>query len=278
MKSASETPPTTEFWCKAKRTHFDGKQLGGETSMSQLNGQVALVTGGSRGIGAAIAKHLAKAGADVAITYVSSPDKANAVVDEIKAGGRRGVAIQADSADAKAMTAAVDKAAAELGRLDILVNNAGIFTPGAFEEVPVAELDRIWNVNVRAPIVAMQAAVKHMQNGGRLITIGSCLGQRVSSPGITIYSMTKGAVSNLARGLARDLGPRGITVNVVEPGPIDTDMNPASGEGAADQAKSTALGHYGKPDDIAAMVTHLAGEGGRYVTGASILVDGGYAA
>ena len=246
--------------------------------MSQLTGKVALVTGGSRGIGAAIAKRLARDGADVAITYVSSPDKANAVVAEIKAAGRRGVAIQADSADAKAVAAAVNKTVADLGKLDILVNNAGIFVPGAFEEVSVADLDRIWNVNVRAPIVAMQAAAKHMKNGGRLITIGSCLGERVAGPGISIYSMTKGAVANLARGLARDLGPRNITVNVVEPGPIDTDMNPADGEGAADQARSTALGRYGKPEDIADMVAHLAGESGRYITGASFLVDGGYAA
>lgn len=246
--------------------------------MSALTGKVAVVTGGSRGIGAATARRLARDGADVAITYVSSPDKANGVVAEIKAAGRRGLAIQADSADAKAVAAAVNKTAAELGRLDILVNNAGVFTPGAFEDVPVAELDRIWNVNVRAPIVAIQAAVKHMKDGGRIITIGSCLGERVAGPGVTIYSMTKGAVANLARGLARDLGPRGITVNVVEPGPIDTDMNPADAEGAADQARSTALGRYGKPEDIAAMVAHLAGEGGQYVTGASILVDGGYAA
>ena len=246
--------------------------------MSQLTGKAALVTGGSRGIGAAIAKDLARAGADVAITYVSSPDRANAVVAEIKAGGRRAIAIQADSADAKVVAAAVDKAAAEFGRFDILVNNAGIFVPGAFEEASIADLDRMWNVNVRAPIVAIQAAVKHMKHGGRIITIGSCLGKRVAGPGVTIYSMTKGAVANLARGLARDLGSRGITVNVVEPGPIDTDMNPADAEGAAAQARSTALGRYGKPEDIAAMVVHLAGDSGRYITGASFLVDGGYAA
>jgi 3-oxoacyl-[acyl-carrier protein] reductase len=246
--------------------------------MPQLTGKAALVTGGSRGIGAAIAKHLAKGGTDVAVTYVNSPDKANAVVAEIKSAGRRGLAIKADSADANAVAAAVNKTAAEFGRLDILVNNAGIFVAAPFEETSLADLDRIWNVNVRAPIVAMQAAVKHMKEGGRIITIGSCLGERVSFPGVSIYSMTKGAVANLARGLARDLGPRNITVNVVEPGPIDTDMNPASGEGAADQARSTALGRYGTPDDIAAMVAHLAGEGGRNITGAAFLVDGGYAA
>jgi NAD(P)-dependent dehydrogenase (short-subunit alcohol dehydrogenase family) len=246
--------------------------------VSQLNGKAALVTGGSRGIGAAIARHLARAGADVAITYVSSPDKANAVVAEIKSAGRRGIAIKADSADAAAVTAAVDKTAAEFGHLDILVNNAGIFVAGPFEELPVAELDRIWNVNVRAPIVAIQAAVKHMKDGGRIITIGSCVGERVAGPGITIYSLTKGAVANMTRGLARDLGPRGITVNVVGPGPIDTDMNPADSDFAPSQAQLTALGRYGTADEVASMVSHLAGEGGRYTTGAVFLVDGGYAA
>jgi 3-oxoacyl-[acyl-carrier protein] reductase len=246
--------------------------------MSSLQGKVALVTGGSRGIGAATAKRLASDGADVAITYVSSPDKANAVIDEIKKLGRRGIAIQADSADANAVKAAVEKTAAELGRLDILVNNAGIFVAAAFDESSLADMDRLWNVNVRAPIVAIQAAIKHMQEGGRIITIGSCLGERVSFPGVTLYSMTKAAVVGLTRGLARDLGSKGICVNVVEPGPIDTDMNPASGEGAADQAAATALGKYGKPEDVADMVAHLAGESGRNITGAAFLVDGGFAA
>ncbi len=245
---------------------------------SNLKGKVALVTGGSRGIGAATAKRLAADGADIAITYVQSPDKAKAVVAEIKATGRKAIAIQADSSDAAAVKAAVDRTAAELGRLDILVNNAGIFTPGAFEDISVADLDRIWNINVRAPIVAMQAAIKYMNNGGRIITIGSCLGERVLFPGVTIYSMTKAAVANLARGLARDLGSKSITVNVVEPGPINTDMNPADGEGSGAQARSTALGRYGQPEDIADMVAHLAGESGRYITGASFLVDGGFAA
>jgi 3-oxoacyl-[acyl-carrier protein] reductase len=209
---------------------------------------------------------------------VSSPDKANAVIDEIKKLGRRGIAIQADSADANAVKAAVEKTAAEMGRLDILVNNAGIFVAAAFDESSLADMDRLWNVNVRAPIVAIQAAIKHMQEGGRIITIGSCLGERVSFPGVTLYSMTKAAVVGLTRGLARDLGSKGICVNVVEPGPIDTDMNPASGEGAADQAAATALGKYGKPEDVADMVAHLAGESGRNITGAAFLVDGGFAA
>ena len=246
--------------------------------MSTLKGKVALVTGASRGIGAAIAKRLASDGADVAITYNSSPDKALAVVAEIEMLGRRGLAIQADSADSAAVKAAVNKTAADLGRLDILVNNAGIFLPSTFENASSEDIDRQWEVNVRAPIVGIQAAIRHMPNGGRIITIGSCLGERVAGPGVTLYSMTKAAVVGLTRGLARDLGPKGICVNVVEPGPIDTDMNPADAEGADNQRAATALGQYGTPDDIAAMVTHLAGESGKFVTGAAFLVDGGYAA
>jgi 3-oxoacyl-[acyl-carrier protein] reductase len=246
--------------------------------MSTLQGKVALVTGGSRGIGAAIAKRLAADGADVAITYVSSPDKANAVIAEIKKLGRRGLAIQADSANAGAVTTAVEKTAAEFKRLDILVNNAGVFVAASTEETSPQDLDRLWEVNVRAPVVAIQAALKHMQKGGRIITIGSCLGERVAGPGVTLYSMTKAAVVGLTRGLSRELGPKGICVNVVEPGPIDTDMNPADAEGADQQRAVTALGRYGKPEDIAAMVAHLAGDSGTYITGAAFLVDGGYAA
>jgi 3-oxoacyl-[acyl-carrier protein] reductase len=246
--------------------------------MSTLKGKVALVTGGSRGIGAAIARRLASDGADVAITYVSSPEKARAVVGEIEKLGRRAVAIQADSAQPEAVKVAVDKTAAEFGRLDILVNNAGIFLPMKFREASYADMDRLWAINVKAPIVAIQAAIPHMQSGGRIITIGSCVAERVAGPGITLYAMTKAAIVGLTRGLARDLGRKGITVNVVEPGPIDTDMNPASGEGADDQRALTALGQYGSTEDVAAMVSHLAGESGRYITGGAFLVDGGYAA
>ena len=247
-------------------------------TMSDLTGKVAVVTGGSRGIGAAIARRIAQDGADVAITYVSAPDRANAVAAQIDAIGRRGLAIRADSAHPEAVSAAVDRAAAELGRLDILVNNAGVFVPSPFEETTLGEIDRTWAINVRAVIVASQAAVRHMHDGGRIIHIGSCLGERVGWPGLTLYSMSKAALIGLTKGLARDLGPRGITVNCVEPGPIDTDMNPADAPGADDQRRATALGRYGTPDDIAAMVAHLAGEGGRFVTGASILVDGGFVA
>jgi NAD(P)-dependent dehydrogenase (short-subunit alcohol dehydrogenase family) len=246
--------------------------------MAQLSGRSALVTGGSRGIGAAIAKRLAADGADVAITYAKSPARAEAVVADIKKLGRRGLAIAADSGDSAAVTAAVDRTAREFGRLDILVNNAGMYLSSPFDETTLADIDRIWNVNVRAAILACQAAQRHMREGGRIISIGSCLGERVAGPGVTLYSMTKAALVGLTRGLARDLGKRGITVNCVEPGPIDTEMNPATGDHADDQKKSLALGHYGTTEDIAAMVAHLAGESGRFITGASILVDGGYAA
>jgi 3-oxoacyl-[acyl-carrier protein] reductase len=246
--------------------------------MASLKGKVALVTGASRGIGAAIAKRLAAEGADVAITFSKSPDKAEQIAAEIKKLGRRAIAIAADSADAAAVAAAVDRTAKELGRLDILVNNAGIYTQGSFEETSLADLDLIWNVNVRAVIVASQAASKNLGEGGRIISIGSCLGEHVGWPGVTLYSMSKAALVGFTKGLARDLGPRGITVNCVEPGPIDTDMNPASGDHADGQRAATALGRYGKPEDIAAMVAHLAGDGGRFITGTSILVDGGFAA
>jgi 3-oxoacyl-[acyl-carrier protein] reductase len=246
--------------------------------MSQLAGKAALVTGGSRGIGAAIAKHLAREGADVAITYASSPDKANAVVAEIQSLERRGLAIKADSADPAAVTSAVEKTAAEFGRLDVLVNNAGIFVPGTFDDTSLADIDRMWTVNVRAPIVASQAAIKYMKDSGRIINIGSCLGERVAGPGLTLYSMSKAAIIGFTKGLARDVGPRGITVNNIEPGPIDTDMNPASGEGADQQRSMLAIGRYGTPDDIAALATFLAADTGRNITGASYLCDGGFAA
>ena len=246
--------------------------------MSALKGKVALVTGGSRGIGAATAKRLASDGADVAITYNSSPDRAKAVIAEIEKLGRRGLAIQADSADAAAVKAAVDKTAQDLGRLDILVNNAGVFIPSSFEETSAADINKLWDVNVRAVIVGIQAAVRHMENGGRIITIGSCLGERVAGPGVTLYSMTKAAVVGLTRGLARDLGAKGICANVVEPGPIDTEMNPADAEGADNQRAATALNRYGEAQDIADMVAHLASDSGKYITGAAFLVDGGYAA
>lgn len=239
--------------------------------MTNLKGKAALVTGGSRGIGAAIAMALAEAGADLALTFQGSKDRADAVVKRVESKGGRAVAIRADSADAAAVTASVDEAARALGRLDILVANAGIVTEGNSLE----EIDRILAVNTRAPYLAALAAEKHMTDGGRIITIGSCLGEAVRFPGITLYSMSKAAITGMTRGLARDLGPRGITVNVVQPGPIDTDMNPASGPSADGQRALTALGRYGRAEEVAAMVAFLAGPGGAYVTGAQIAVDGG---
>jgi NAD(P)-dependent dehydrogenase (short-subunit alcohol dehydrogenase family) len=246
--------------------------------MSTLAGKVALVTGASRGIGAAIAKRLAADGADVAITYSSSPDKARDVVHAIEKMGRRALAIQADSANMDSVRNAIAKTASRLGRLDILVNNAGIFIASKFEETSPQDMERLWNVNVQAPIVAVQAALTHMPNGGRIIIIGSCVAERIPMPGITLYSMTKAAVNGLARGLARDLGPRAITVNVVEPGPIDTDMNPATGDYSDEQRALTALGRYGTSEEVADTVAYLASDGASYVTGAALLVDGGYAA
>ena len=244
-----------------------------------LSGKVALVTGGSRGIGAAIAKRLAYDGADVAITYVSSPEKAKTVVDEIQHLGRRGLAIQADSGDGDAVVGAVNQTVETFGRIDLLVNNAGIFAAGGtIDQVTAADVDRMLAVNVRAVVLASGAAAKHMKSGASIIHIGSCLAERVTDPGISIYAMTKAALIGLTKGMARDLGPRGITVNVVHPGPIDTDMNPATGPQADAEIKHLALGHFGTGDDIAATVAHLAGESGRYITGASISVDGGFGA
>jgi NAD(P)-dependent dehydrogenase (short-subunit alcohol dehydrogenase family) len=246
--------------------------------LSTLQGKVALVTGASRGIGAAIAKRLAADGADVAITYASSSDKARDVVSAIEELGRRGLAIQADSGDSAAVKAAVDKTAGELGRLDILVNNAAIFIAARFEDTSPQDMDRLWNINVKGPIVAIQAALQHMPKGGRIITVGSCVAERVPMPGISLYAMTKAAVAGLTRGLARDLGERGITVNVIAPGPIDTDMNPASGDYSDEQRALTALGRYGTGDEIANTVAHLADPASGYITGAAIFVDGGYSA
>ncbi|WFE30104.1 SDR family oxidoreductase [Solwaraspora sp. WMMD791] len=246
--------------------------------MAALAGKVALVTGGSRGIGAAIVARLARDGADVAFTYRNAEDRAKSVVAEVEASGRRSLAICADSGDAAAVTGAVDRTAAELGRLDILVNNAGVFPYGEVDEVTLAELDATLAVHVRGVFLASQAAVRHMKQGGRIISIGSCFAERVPYAGVALYAMTKSALIGLTRGLARDLGPRGITATVVHPGSTDTDMNPADGEGADHERSFIAVGQYAAPADIAATVSHLAGEGGRYITGTAISVDGGFAA
>jgi 3-oxoacyl-[acyl-carrier protein] reductase len=243
--------------------------------MRGLVGKRALVTGASRGIGAAIALALAEQGADVAITYEHSTARAAEVIRAIETKGRRGIAIQADSADATRVRQSVEEAAAKLGGLDILVNNAGIARGGPLADMPLADIDAILDVNVRAVVLASQAAIPHLNDGGRIISLGSCLAERVASPGVTVYSMSKSALLAFTRGLARELGPRGITVNLVHPGPTDTDMNPARGEQAEGQRKQIALGHYGKPEDVAAAVAFLAGPAARQITGAGISVDGG---
>ena len=246
--------------------------------MSELAGQVALVTGGSRGIGAAIARRLARDGAAVAFTYATAADKAQAVAKQIDADGGRVLVIQADSADPGAVTRAVDQTVHDLGRIDILVNNAGIFVGGPLEEMTMEQADRLWAVDVRAVFAASQAAARHMTEGGRIISIGSALAERAPIPGLTLYAMCKAALTGLTRGLARDLGPRGINATVVHAGLIDTDMNPADGPGADYLRPVAAVGRYGRVDDIAATVAYLAGDGGRYITGTAVTVDGGFAA
>lgn len=241
----------------------------------QLQGKVAFVTGGSRGIGAAIARELAAQGADVALTYARSEQKAHAVASELRALGRRAVAINADSADAEALRAAVERTVRELGGLDILVNSAGITLATPIEQASVAEIDNLWAIHARAPVVTMQAALPHLKPGSRIINIGSNLAERVAFPGITLYSMTKSALLSLTRGLARDLGGRGITVNLVNPGSTDTDMNPADGPTADGQRALTALGRFSEPEDIAQAVSFLAGPGARNITGTVLTVDGG---
>ena len=241
----------------------------------KLEGKIALITGGSRGIGAAIAKRLATDGADVAITYTKGADAAASVVKEIERAGRKAIAIQADAADAEAVKAAVDKTIATLGRLDVLVNNAGTGIPKKFEETTLEEMDRMIDINIRGAFVATQAALKHMKDGGRIIMIGSCVGERMMTPGLVPYSATKGAVKMFSQGLSREVGNRGITVNNIQPGPIDTELNPAAGEWAVPQKAATALNRYGSVDDVAALVAFVAGPESSYITGANLTVDGG---
>ena len=241
----------------------------------KLAGKVAVVTGGSRGIGAAIARRLAADGASVAITYTKDAAAAASVVKEIERAGGKAITIQADAADADAVKAAIDKTVAKFGRLDVLVNNAGTAIPKKFEEATLEEMGRVIDINIRGVFVATQAALKHMQDGGRIIMIGSSVGERVLAPGLVPYAATKGAVKIFTQGLAREVGSRGITVNNVQPGPIDTDLNPASGDWAVPQKAVTALNRYGHVDDIASMVAFVAGPEASYVTGANLTVDGG---
>lgn len=243
-----------------------------------MSRKVALITGGSRGIGAAIARRLAHDGADVALTYVGAKDRAEALAAELRAGGARILALRAEAADASDLRAAVDRTVAEFGRVDVLVGNAGIAPYGPLADVTLDDLDRTLAVHARASFLLAQAAAPHIPDSGRIVFIGSSLADRVPYPGWSLYAMSKSALVGLARGLARDLGPRGITVNIVAPGSTDTEMNPADGPDADAERSFTALGAYCSPEDIAATVAHLAGEGGRMITGATIPVDAGVTA
>jgi 3-oxoacyl-[acyl-carrier protein] reductase len=233
--------------------------------MARLTKKVALVTGASRGIGAAIAKRLAAEGATVAITYVKGADAANAVVKEIEKNGGKALAIHADAEDVEAVARAVDQTAAKFGTIDVLVN----------EETTAAEIDRVIGINLRGTMAATQAALKHMKTGGRIIMIGSCVGERVLTPGLVAYSATKGAVRLFAQSLSREVGKRGITVNCVQPGPIDTDLNPAAGDWAVPQKAVTGLDRYGTVDEVASLVAFVASPESSYITGSSLTVDGG---
>jgi 3-oxoacyl-[acyl-carrier protein] reductase len=241
----------------------------------KLEGKIALVTGGSRGIGAAIAKRLAADGAKVAITYTKGAEAAAAVVKAIERAGGNAIAIQADAADADAGKTAVEKTVATFGQLDVLVNNAGTAIPKPFEEATLEEMDRVLNINIRGVFVATQAALRHMHEGGRIIMVGSAVGERAVAPGLVPYAATKGAVKMFTQALSREVGKRGITVNNIQPGPIDTDLNPASGDWAVPQKAATALDRYGLVDEIAAMAAFVAGPESSYITGANLTVDGG---
>jgi NAD(P)-dependent dehydrogenase (short-subunit alcohol dehydrogenase family) len=244
--------------------------------MLELAGKLALVTGASRGIGAGIALALADRGADVVITYARSTARAAALVREIEQKGRRGFAIQADSADAAAVQRSVDDAASKLGGLDILVNNVGIARVGAFADMPVDDIDAMLRVNVRAALLASQAAIAQFKPGARIISIGSNVAERVPFGGLTVYALTKSALLAFTRGLARELGPRQVTVNLVQPGPIDTELNPADGDLAHVNLPFTALGRYGTPADIGNVVAFLASPAANYMTGSVVTVDAGF--
>lgn len=244
--------------------------------MKRLANKVALITGGSRGIGAAITKRLAAEGASVVLTYTKSAEKAKAIASDINQAGGKALAIRADNADPQAVTDAVNKAVSHFGGIDILVNNAGMYIGKPFGEHTLEDYQQIMAVNVQAVYVAALAASKNLKEGGRIITIGSNMADNAVAPQSTLYAMSKSALSGFTRGLARDLGPQGITVNLIQPGPVDTDMNPADAPLADLMRARMALSQYGTGDDIAALVAHLAGDEGRYITGTAITIDGGF--
>ncbi|MFS7380495.1 3-oxoacyl-ACP reductase family protein [Rahnella inusitata] len=248
------------------------------TTHQSLQGKAAFVQGGSRGIGAAIVQRLANEGASVAFTYISSEEKAQALVKTIEASGGKAVAIKADSADENSVRTAIDDAAKTFGKLDILVNNAGILAFGELDALTMDDFDRTIAINVRSVFIASQQAARHMPDGGRIITIGSVNADRMPFQGGAVYAMSKSALVGLTKGLARDLGPRGITVNNVQPGPVDTDMNPAEGEMVDGMRSFMALNRYGKDVEIASFVSYLAGPEAGYITGANLTIDGGFGA
>ena len=248
------------------------------SSSPVLAGKVAFVTGGSRGIGAAIVRRLVRDGAAVAFSYASSSAPADELVRSIQSEGGRALALKIDSADAAALTAGIDEAARALGKIDILVNNAGVFLGGTLDDFSLEDFDKTLNVNVRAVFVAAKAASRHMGEGGRIINIGSTNAERMPWPGGSAYAMSKSALKGLVQGLSRDLGPRGITVNNVQPGPVDTDMNPKDGPFAEQLMPLLAVGRYGHADEVASFVAYLAGPEAGNITGANLLIDGGFAA
>ncbi|PCG86609.1 oxidoreductase [Streptomyces sp. WZ.A104] len=248
------------------------------TLSTSVSPRAALVTGGSRGIGAAIALRLAQDGVDVAVTYVQDEAAARAVVAKIEGFGRRGVALRCDAADAGAAAGAVDRAADALGRLDVLVNNAGIGVLGPISALAGPEVDRVLAVNVRAVFLACRAAAERMADGGRIVSVGTALSRYAGGPGGTLYALSKSALAGLTKPLARELGPRGITVNLVQPGPVDTDLNPADGPLAEGQRAATALGRFGTVDEVASLVAYLASPDAAFITGTEVVVDGGHAA
>lgn len=243
--------------------------------MNELTGKRALVTGASRGIGAAIALALADKGADVAITYAGSADRAAAVVKSIEEKGRKAIAIQADNADPAAIKRSVDETVGALGGLDILVNNAGIALFNLIADIGIDQIDEMLKVNIRAPILASQAAIPHLKAGGRIISIGSAGAERIVGEAGSVYYMTKSALQSMTRGLARELGPRDITVNLVQPGSTNTDMNPSNGESSDWQRSLIPLGRYGDPADIGAAVAFLASPAAKQISGVILNIDGG---
>lgn len=246
------------------------------TSTSDLGNKIAFVQGGSRGIGAAIVSKLAEQGATVAFTYANSEQAAHQLADELSAKGSKVIALKADSSSSQEVINAINKVVTEFGKIDILVNNVGIFVMNKIQDVTLDEIEKIMAVNIKSVVVASNEAAKHMPDYGRIINIGSINAERVPTEGLTLYSMTKSAIKGLTKGMARDLGERFITVNNIQPGPVDTDMNPADGEMASSLIDIMAIKRYGHKSEIAALVSWLCSEHAGYITGANINIDGGY--